>query len=167
MDLNLQIKERADDALVASYSCPCGCNPRIAYKRGDDAAVDGCCCGNTFAIGADASDRLSLAAGFNLEAQVVSAPWGESLQAAWAIGPSTDPNAADAHDHGNGHEHGASPTSAVDPVCGMTVDIAGAVEKGLHSQHSEQDFYFCGRGCKLEFGDDPEKYLDPAYVPSM
>ena len=29
------------------------------------------------------------------------------------------------------------------------------------------DYFFCGKGCKLEFDDDPERYLDPSYVPSM
>ena len=30
-----------------------------------------------------------------------------------------------------------------------------------------REYVFCGKGCLLEFGDDPEKYLDPAYTPSM
>lgn len=57
--------------------------------------------------------------------------------------------------------------TAIDPVCGMTVDIAAATASGLHLNHAGTDYYFCGRGCKLEFGDDPDKYLDPSYVPSM
>jgi hypothetical protein len=28
-------------------------------------------------------------------------------------------------------------------------------------------YYFCGKGCKLEFGDDPGTYLDPSHTPSM
>ena len=28
-------------------------------------------------------------------------------------------------------------------------------------------YYFCGRGCLLDFRDDPDHYLDPAYVPHM
>ena len=27
--------------------------------------------------------------------------------------------------------------------------------------------FFCGRGCKLDFDEDPERYLDPGYVPRM
>ncbi len=59
------------------------------------------------------------------------------------------------------------PDASIDPVCGMTVDRAVAHEKGLHTTHEGREYLFCGRGCKLEFGDDPGKYLDPAYVPSM
>ena len=60
-----------------------------------------------------------------------------------------------------------SSPAAIDPVCGMTVDPVAAREKGLHSRYRDTDFFFCGRGCKLEFDDDPERYLDPSYVPSM
>lgn len=60
-----------------------------------------------------------------------------------------------------------TPDQATDPVCGMTVDVAGAVAKGLHTTHAGVDYYFCGKGCKLEFGDDPMRFLDPAYTPSM
>ena len=53
------------------------------------------------------------------------------------------------------------PTDALDPVCGMTVDRESARSSGLVSEHDGRTFYFCGRGCKLEFEDDPGKYLDP------
>lgn len=180
MDLNLQIKTRSDDSLVASYVCPCGCTPRLAYDRGSEHAQDGCCCGNEFAVGPDAAGRLPVHDGFRQEVQTFQAPWGESLQAAWTIGASVDPNAATSgHDdgHGHGHDHGdsqglsreslASVGPAVDPVCGMSVDREAALAKDLHVQHDGVDYYFCGRGCKLEFGDDPATYLDPSYVPSM
>ena len=57
--------------------------------------------------------------------------------------------------------------TAVDPVCGMTVQIPDATAKGLRSRHEEHDYVFCGRGCKLDFDEDPTKYLDPGYVASM
>ena len=59
----------------------------------------------------------------------------------------------------------ASP--AIDPVCGMTVDPETARASGLEAEHLGQTFHFCGKGCLLEFRDDPEKYLDPNYTPSM
>jgi Cu+-exporting ATPase len=59
------------------------------------------------------------------------------------------------------------PGSALDPVCGMTVDMAGATARDLVSEHAGATYYFCGKGCKLEFGDDPDHFLDPSYVPSM
>ena len=58
-------------------------------------------------------------------------------------------------------------TTVVDPVCGMCVEGESARSKGLHSPYQGRDYYFCGKGCKLEFDDDPEHFLDPAYLPSM
>ena len=52
--------------------------------------------------------------------------------------------------------------TAIDPVCGMTVEIETA--KFSH-EHEDTTYYFCGKGCMLEFRDEPEKYLDPLYVP--
>lgn len=54
-----------------------------------------------------------------------------------------------------------------DPVCGMHVDPASAREKGLALEHDGREYVFCGKGCFLEFRDDPQQYLDPSYQPSM
>jgi YHS domain-containing protein len=54
-----------------------------------------------------------------------------------------------------------------DPVCGMTVEPDRAREKGLTLTHEGVEYAFCGKGCRLEFRDDPAKYLDPAYSPTM
>jgi YHS domain-containing protein len=54
-----------------------------------------------------------------------------------------------------------------DPVCGMTVDRAAARNAGLTLAHDGTEYVFCGKGCLLEFRDEPAKYLDPAYSPSM
>ena len=54
-----------------------------------------------------------------------------------------------------------------DPVCGMTVDPTAARENALTLTHEGTEFAFCGKGCLLEFRDDPDKYLDAAYSPSM
>lgn len=56
---------------------------------------------------------------------------------------------------------------AIDPVCGMTVEPQQAEAKGLSAEHDGVTYYFCGKGCMLEFRDDPEKYLEPGYTPSM
>jgi P-type Cu+ transporter len=55
----------------------------------------------------------------------------------------------------------------VDPVCGMSVDPKTARSSGLMAQHGEETYYFCGRGCMLDFREDPPRYLAAGYVPHM
>jgi YHS domain-containing protein len=52
----------------------------------------------------------------------------------------------------------------IDPVCGMEVDTETS---DLKLEHDGKTYWFCGRGCLLEFRDDPDTYLDPDYQPSM
>ena len=54
-----------------------------------------------------------------------------------------------------------------DPVCGMKIDPEEARAKGLALDYEGRTYVFCGKGCLLEFSDDPARYLDPRYVPSM
>lgn len=54
-----------------------------------------------------------------------------------------------------------------DPVCGMTVDIEAARAKGLVTIYMGHEYVFCGKGCFLEFRDDPETFLKPGHEPSM
>ncbi len=54
-----------------------------------------------------------------------------------------------------------------DPVCGMTVEIEAARAKGLATVYEGVECVFCGKGCFLEFRDDPEAYLAVGYTPSM
>jgi YHS domain-containing protein len=56
---------------------------------------------------------------------------------------------------------------ATDPVCGMQVNPDLASAQGLTAEHEGQSYYFCGRGCRLDFADDPAKYLAEGYQPSM
>jgi Cu+-exporting ATPase len=54
-----------------------------------------------------------------------------------------------------------------DPVCGMHVDPETARGKGLTVTHDGREYAFCGKGCLLDFKDEPAKFLDPSYQPSM
>jgi YHS domain-containing protein len=54
--------------------------------------------------------------------------------------------------------------TAIDPVCGMEVDTERAQ---LTSEFEGVTYYFCSRGCKLDFDEDPAHFLDPDYEPSM
>jgi Cu+-exporting ATPase len=54
-------------------------------------------------------------------------------------------------------------STATDPVCGMQVEV----ETAQHTaQHGTETYYFCSKGCRLEFEDDPDRYLDPEYQPT-
>lgn len=54
-----------------------------------------------------------------------------------------------------------------DPVCGMTVNIEHARANGLALTHEGREYVFCGKGCLLEFRDDPAMYLDATHRPEM
>ena len=49
----------------------------------------------------------------------------------------------------------ATPTTAVDPVCGMTV---ATTDTSLHLDHGDQRHYFCGTGCLRAFAAEPDRY---------
>lgn len=50
-----------------------------------------------------------------------------------------------------GHDHASTLDTATDPVCGMTVDVAGAVYR---SERAGRRFVFCSEGCKRRFDAD-------------
>jgi YHS domain-containing protein len=164
LKVQLTLLETNEAFLRAGYTCPCGCTPSVQYDRGAELVEEGCCCGNQFAVGPSASVSLIPAAGFRPETQAFDAPWGQRLEAAWLVGPSVHGPAA-GHDHG--HDADGGPPGTRDPVCGMTVEPETARANGLHSTLNGAGYYFCGKGCKLEFDEDPKRYLDPGYVPSM
>ncbi len=47
-------------------------------------------------------------------------------------------------------------TTAIDPVCGMTVETATAEYRSFREG---KPYYFCSAGCKTSFDKNPEKYL--------
>jgi YHS domain-containing protein len=55
----------------------------------------------------------------------------------------------------------------VDPVCGMHVDLVAARGTGLSFVHEGTEYGFCGRGCRLDFEEDPGRFLASGYTPSM
>ncbi len=72
-----------------------------------------------------------------------------------------------AQDHQQLPMAGGGEGQVIDPVCGMSVDLAAARPKGLTFTHEGTEYGFCGRGCRLEFEEDPGRFLAPDYVPSM
>ena len=52
------------------------------------------------------------------------------------------------------------PLESIDPVCGMTVEIATA---HFTSEYDGKTYYFCAAGCKRSFDKEPEKYVQEIY----
>jgi P-type Cu+ transporter len=69
----------------------------------------------------------------------------------------------DPHRHnGAGHTHTAPvdlPATAIDPVCGMTVDVATTKYR---FEHTDRTWFFCGARCRERFASDPAAWLEPA-----
>ncbi len=63
----------------------------------------------------------------------------------------------EAPEAGETREPAPAPRTAVDPVCHMTVDPAAAA---YVSQYKGQQVYFCCGGCKQQFDQNPEKFLN-------
>ena len=57
------------------------------------------------------------------------------------------------------HAPPEAPETAIDPVCGMKVKIAGARNTTVHDGHP---YYFCNPKCLAKFTAAPEQYLTPA-----
>ncbi|MGR3316481.1 heavy metal translocating P-type ATPase [Roseovarius indicus] len=57
------------------------------------------------------------------------------------------------HDHGNDDPAGAD--TAIDPVCGMTVQLT---DKTRTESYDGQSFHFCSDGCQEKFRNDPYFY---------
>jgi xanthine dehydrogenase accessory factor len=53
-------------------------------------------------------------------------------------------------------ETAPAPQTAIDPVCGMTVEVAGA--RYTH-EHAGEAYSFCCPGCRKSFADDPGMFL--------
>ena len=51
------------------------------------------------------------------------------------------------------------PSHLIDPVCGMTVEVARAEAAGLLIDHDGRTFAFCGRGCRRSFVDGPAEFI--------
>jgi P-type Cu+ transporter len=66
----------------------------------------------------------------------------------------------------------AKPATAIDPVCGMSVEPEKA--RGGSFEHAGTTYYFCSPGCQQKFRSNPEHYLSkgptghmPASAPSV
>ena len=51
-------------------------------------------------------------------------------------------------------------STAIDPACGMEVDTKNP--PGGSAEYEGETYYFCARGCRLGFEEDPAAYLSGA-----
>ena len=65
-------------------------------------------------------------------------------------------------DHRHGAEAAPRPGTAIDPVCGMTVDVAAA--KHRHA-FAGSTWYFCSKHCLDKFAADPARYAKARQPP--
>jgi len=63
-----------------------------------------------------------------------------------------------AHEHSDAHDAAPPPGKAIDPVCGMSVDIATARHTRVHAGRT---WYFCSPRCREKFIADPGRYAGP------
>ena len=65
------------------------------------------------------------------------------------------------HDHSHCHHDSREDAdTAIDPVCGMTVDLDAGK---LSFDHDGMTYHFCSDGCRTKFSKDPEHYLSGAH----
>ena len=50
--------------------------------------------------------------------------------------------------------------TAIDPICGMTVETATAEYRSFQKGNA---YYFCSKGCKEEFDQDPQKHINASH----
>ena len=156
------IVTRTEAGADVNYQCPCGCYAGFALDRSvAEAAPESCCCGRTILVGRDATQRLLTFLPqpdtYALDEQSVAMPWGQPLAVALATPAEAEHGAHEDSPlvHLN-MAHAVPAGTAHDPVCHM--DINPATAAGT-STHEGTAYYFCSRGCKVDFDEDPAAVL--------
>lgn len=54
------------------------------------------------------------------------------------------------------------PTTVIDPVCGMTVDVGAADADGRIAEHEGRTYAFCRHGCRRAFLAEPAEFAAEA-----
>ncbi len=81
---------KTDAGANVNYDCYCGCDAGFALDRAQaDQPLESCCCGNQILVGTDAGARITSkldgSAGYRVDVQQVTMPWGQPLEVALAI----------------------------------------------------------------------------------
>jgi P-type Cu+ transporter len=64
--------------------------------------------------------------------------------------------------HHHHHAEASAANTAIDPVCGMTVDLSAGKPT---FDYGGVTFHFCSKGCRDKFAADPERYLKKSVPP--
>jgi xanthine dehydrogenase accessory factor len=104
-------------------------------------------------VAADAAGRLKAPAGLDIGARTQEEIALSIMAEISSVRAVMAPGSADV---AIAEEPGDAPApEAIDPICGMTVAIAGARHT---SEYDGQIWYFCCPGCKRRFDADPAQY---------
>ena len=129
-----------EEALEAALASPAGYVGLVASSRRAAAVLEAL---RSRGLDEDALARVRSPAGLDLgpsrQEEIAVAILAELV--AWRHAGAGDP---------------ARLIEAVDPVCGMTVSVAGATETAVHE---DVTYYFCSPGCRARFEADPEAAL--------
>jgi YHS domain-containing protein len=146
------IVTRTEAGADVNYQCPCGCYAGFALDRSvAEQTPESCCCGRTILVGRDATKRLLA---FLPDAEVALATPPDATHGAHEDSPLVHHDAASSSG-GVGMQMFAmaAPAGTVhDPVCHM--DINPATAAGT-STYEGTTYYFCSRGCKVDFDEEP------------
>ena len=52
-----------------------------------------------------------------------------------------------------------TPTTMLDPVCDMIVDLPAARDQGLTMEREGREYAFCGHGCLVTFAKTPQRFI--------
>lgn len=79
-----------DAGANVNYDCYCGCDAGFAVDRSsEDAAPEGCCCGNQILVGDGAAERLRAQLdprfSYRVDVRAEQMPWGDEAEVALAV----------------------------------------------------------------------------------
>lgn len=132
-----------EDALERALATPAGYVGLVASRKRAQAVLGYL---RDRGIAEDALSRVRAPAGLDLgrveNEEIAVAILAELVQERARTRPPAEPPVEARHE-------------AIDPVCGMTVDVATARHRSVHDGRT---FYFCSTGCRQRFEEDPARF---------
>lgn len=143
--------ESDEEALATVLRSDAGYVAMVASRRRADSARDTLL---EMGVTPEQAERLRAPAGLDIGAQtpqeIAVAILAEIVQHRRTVAPMW---------HSIEPESRATPETALDPVCGMTVEITPSTPT---AEYEGQTYYFCCTGCRRTFERTPEEHLTAA-----